>query len=273
MPVFPLRCWTPQAHSFLEHTIQSRTGLAAFDFDNTLVKNDFGETVMNELITDGLQGIRQKDIFLDKFRDRSGAERIWEQRNFTELQDYIWGQYQEIMAAQGLEAAYRWSSFLFSGWDEAGLKQFSRTVWDQQLASAAPDSVKPYQEFRDLIALMQQNSWQIKIVTASPQWIIEEVAPEFGLKATDVIGMHLAVADGVTLAEIIEPFTYGQGKVAALQQATGTLADLCFGDSINDLPLLQSAKKKGVLLDRGNEILKKQCEDFGCLIQPVFHEA
>ena len=82
--------------------------------------------------------------------------------------------------------------------------------------------------------------------------------------------MNLLEKDGISSVEIAEPYTYGEGKVKALLERVGANADLAFGDSENDFPLLKSATRFGVLIDKGNSELADKCRSINCLIQPVF---
>ncbi|MCB1189522.1 MAG: HAD-IB family phosphatase [Leptospiraceae bacterium] len=263
--MFDLRNWKKENHDFLKTSILDSPGLAAFDFDNTLIKGDLGEAVMLSLLENGLQKLDKN--FEIHFRDRLNAKRLWDEKDTfqEELTDYIWTEYQYLMESQGLEVAYRWSSFLFSGWTKAELQSITRTVWNSKLKNNV------YTEMYELIRFLLQNNWQAYIITASPTWVIQEVIEEFNLPGEHVLGMNLKLNDlGVATEEIIEPFTYGKGKVECLSKVCNEQPDLSFGDSENDLPLLKSAKLKGILIDKGNPALVKQCEDIGCLIQPVF---
>lgn len=99
---------------------------------------------------------------------------------------------------------------------------------------------------KELLDHLIENEWRIWIVTASPEEIIQSVSHLFGIPSEMVLGMRLSVKDEVHSSEILEPFTYGIGKVERLKIATGGYADLAFGDSINDFDLLSSTVKAGI---------------------------
>lgn len=264
--------WSFEIFHFLEKHIPAAKGIATFDFDNTLVKNDFGEAVMNTIVATGIPSLTEQSIFTEKFRDKEHAKKLWEGRktNSGDFSAYIWNEYIEIMKAKGLEEAYRWSSFIFSGWTEKELKLLAREVWERELRANGEENVKPYPAMIDLIKYLLDYDWDVYIVTASPTWIIQEVVGEFFLPPNKVIGMNLKMANEISLSEIEEPYTYGRGKVEAIERRAGCFTDIAFGDSINDFPMLQSAKLKGILLDRGNVELKNSCLGIGCFIQPLF---
>lgn len=266
-----MRNWTKENHSSLVWEICKSPGIAAFDFDNTLIKNDFGETVMNSLILDGLSELQT--TFSDYFRDKTKASRVWKlrEKNPSLLKQFVWEEYSYLMQTVGVEKAYRWSSFLFSGWRSSKIRSYSKKVWKSELKRKEDSgAVKPYKEMVGLVKFLKENNWTVFIVTASPEQIIQEVCTSFFVPKENVIGMKLLEKEGVSSSEIIEPYTYGQGKVDAFFARTSLYPDLAFGDSENDFPLLKAAKRFGVLIDRGNSELADKCKNIGCLIQPVF---
>lgn len=259
--------WLTEIGQKLTETIRTRPGLAAFDFDNTVIKNDLGEAIMQGLLQNGL--VHLKEDFASFFPNQQQAREIFKQKqeNTSLFANYVWQEYERIRKEKGLEAGYRWSSFLFSGMTEAELKDFSRRIW---LKANQQQEIYPYPAIMSLFALLKQNNWQIKIITASPQICIQSAAAEIGISTEHIIGMQLELDQNYFSSQIIEPYTYGSGKVKRLQQLYQKNADLAFGDSINDFPLLQSAKL-GVLLDRGkDDDLVARCQQENILVQPVF---
>lgn len=108
---------------------------------------------------------------------------------------------------------------------------------------------------KELVSHLLENQWEVWIVTSSPQEIVQSVSPLFGIPAERVLGMQLSLENGLHSSEILEPFTYGKGKVERLKVATGGFVDLAFGDSVNDFVLLDSATQMGIFLDRGKGVV------------------
>ena len=226
---------------------------------------------MNSLILSGLTEL--KPFFPDYFRNKTKAERVWRlrERNPNLLKAFVWEEYSFLMQRDGVEKAYRWSSFLLCGWKEKKIRSFAKKIWKAELKRKEDlTAVRPYKEMLGLIKFLKENNWQVYIVTASPESIIQEVSSVFFVPEKNVIGMRLLETDGISTPEIIEPYTYGQGKVNALLERAGANPDLAFGDSENDFPLLKSAKRFGVLIDKGNREFADRCRSIGCMIQPVF---
>lgn len=263
------RNWLSETYTILLNTIPSKKGVAAFDFDNTIVYNDFGEEVMNTLLEQGLPFLKEE--FSDFFPNKSESKKIFENRktNIPKFKEYILKHYSEIANTKGVEASYRWSSFLFSGSSANELKEYSQTVWENQKTREDPSRVFPYPEMLDLIQFLNENDWDVYIVTASPELVIQSISKELGIEPNKVIGMELKLKNRFLSSEILEPYTYGLGKVKAFQNKTGKLPDLAMGDSMNDFPLLESAKLS-IALDKGNQDFIDKCKDRNFFIQKRF---
>lgn len=245
--------WSEETADYLEKIIRSKAGRAAFDFDNTLIYGDFGEYLMDRITENLLFPVSEKTP--KKFQDPDSAAKLLSQGNKKDIYSLIQGEYSFMLKSFGLESAYRWTSFLFSGWTDSGMRQYSEKHWNPSLQSG---SIRVFDEMQNLLALLRENGWEIWIVTASPEPAIRAVAHHFQIPEENVFGMKLIYdSDGKGTDQISEPYTYGEGKVKRFLSETGHSPDLSFGDSINDLPLLQNSRS-GVFFDRGNEeTLKK----------------
>lgn len=269
---FSPRRWVPEIHRNLTHIISSSPGIACFDFDNTLIYNDFGEKLMEAVVTDGMPYL--PDDLSPYFRNHS----YWkEHRNHPseEKAPLVWEEYTYHLKEFGIEAGYRWTSFLFQGMTKEEFYDFSQANWAKVSEQRTEDAVFPQPELLDLIAYLQAKNWVVYIVTASPEFGIAAISQHFSIPESQVIGMKLALTpDGRTLPKIIEPYTYGKGKVDAILSRIGSLPDLAFGDSFNDFPMLCSAKRKAVAMDKGNPEFVEACLKEGILIQPFLnHES
>ncbi len=240
--------WSSETAEYLETIIRSKAGRAAFDFDNTLIYGDFGEYLMDR-ITESLLFPISKDT-PNKFQDPQNASKILSLRNSEEVYRLIQKEYSFMLKNYGLESAYRWTSFLFSGWTDVKMKEYSEGHWGLSLKSGR---IKVFSEVKNLLGFLRENGWEIWIVTASPEPAIRAVAHHFQISEANVFGMKLDYdSEGRGTEQISEPYTYGEGKVKRFHSETGHYPDLSFGDSINDFPLLQNSKS-GVFFDRGNE--------------------
>lgn len=180
--------------------------------------------------------------------------------------DLIRQRYENILKEKGVEAAYRWTSFLFSG-DKAGvLSEKSLEIWNQCITEKKI-SIAP--EIFELCSILKKHGWKMVIVTASPTHVIRAVSEKFFIPREHVFGMELEIRDEIVTESIREPFTYGRGKVLTLDKNLGRIPDLAFGDSRNDLPLLLHSKQ-GILLSRGDRELERELKSGGVIIQEGF---
>jgi len=264
---FPLRSWVPEIHRNLNETILLKPGLACFDFDNTLIRNDFGEKLMEAIIQDGMVHL-PKDLS-PYFRDKD----FWKDHEIHPLsqkESLIWEEYSYHLKEFGIENGYRWTCFLFQGLSKQTFYELSRRNWEKVGKLKGDIAVFPQKEMIDLIQFLNQNSWEVYIVTASPEEGIAAIASHFYVKEENVIGMRqVKSSTGISVPEIIEPYTYGEGKVSAIRTRIGKLPDLAFGDSFNDFPML-CASKLGVAIDKGNPEFVEACQKKQILIQPYF---
>ncbi|PJZ69038.1 haloacid dehalogenase [Leptospira perolatii] len=257
--------WSPNIQSFLNSLITSgKPQKVVFDFDNTMVRHDFGEAVMNELLLRGVPWIEDLSLF---FSNSQVVEKLESLRNTNKLEfkNLVWAEYDLLQKEKGLEAAYRWSSWIFSGRSDSELRKTASELWKKNLSSSDQESIKPYLPIKELISSLQKIGSEIWIVTASPEGIIQEVSEYWGISESRVFGMNLSKVGGRLTHEIQEPFTYGMGKVRRLKNSGVLSWDLAFGDTENDFPLLEHANNKGIFLDRGKGKVPPQSS----LIQPI----
>lgn len=177
----------------------------------------------------------------------------------------MWAQYETIFRNEGMESAYRWTSFLFSGDESPVLKRRALEIWESGLING---QIKVAPEISELCEYLNSFGWEIYIVTASPTLIIQAVSSFFSIPPENVLGMNLEIQENIVTPEIREPFTFGSGKVSALKTKTPQVPDLAFGDSQNDEALLLYAKQ-GFLLSRGNRDLEARLLS-SVSIQPGF---
>jgi len=181
-------------------------GVAAFDADGTLWREDVGEAFLRHLV--GIGWVRLPDG-----RDPYEAyERAVERDKRT---------------------GYLYAAQLQAGLDEAEVAaeadRFARSWVPPRLVRAA----------LELRAACSEAGLRPVVVSASPLPIVRAAAPLAGF--TDFAGIAVRVRDGRFTAEVLEPVTYAEGKVQAAARF-GPLIVAC-GDSLaGDLPLLSAAR-------------------------------
>lgn len=261
--------WTDEVYDRLTTLIPKKTGIVCFDFDHTLIRNDFGEKIMDQLIMEGL-------LFLPKdlspfFRDQT----LWKDHtklSLAEKEHLVWEEYTYQLKEFGIERGYRWTCFLFQGLTHKDYYDVSRRAWERVNQPHEESGVFPQVEMKDLIQYLNHHNWKVFIVTASPEPGIAAIAHHFPVLESHVIGMKQVLDEnGKYTHELIEPYTYGEGKVKAIEERIGVYPDLVFGDSFNDYPMLCKAKEFAVAIDKGDPNFVKACSEKGILIQPYFN--
>lgn len=260
--------WTDQIYDRLTTIIPEKPGIVCFDFDNTLIRNDFGEKIMEELLHEGLKFV-PKDLSVF-FRDKE----LWKDHTAiqtTEKERLIWEEYSYQLKEYGIERGYRWTSFIFQGMNKEEYYEVSRRAWERVNIPDRDSGVFPQVEMKDLIAYLNHHDWTVYIVTASPEPGIAAIAHLFPVEESKVIGMRQELGgDGKFTHRLIEPYTYGEGKVKAIEERIGVYPDLAFGDSFNDYPMLCRATQMAVAINRDNPEFASACSAKGIFIQPYF---
>jgi phosphoserine phosphatase len=237
-----------------------------------MIRGDFGEKVMNQLLFQLFPDtkITTQAHYQKLFRNPKEAEKLHNSRNGQNWMDYCIEEYLFIRDTQGLGESYRWTSFIFMGWTIENFKNFCKDLWTTQIRDSKkdPSFVHPREPLQKLIFSLLEKNWNVKILTSSPTWAISEAAQDFGLNQNDVFGMNLKLENQLTTDQIIEPYPYGKGKVDTIFQNFHQNCDISFGDTINDLPMLQSATRIAVLFDRGNVELNEKCKELGIHVHP-----
>lgn len=289
------RNWEAGNFERLQEILAGPPGIAAFDFDNTLIFNDLGEACMARLLLDGLVRADREEFWRELKHplitpaQESEIRVAWErgdrespEATRLEFADTLWRCYERIADGAGLEAAYRWTRVLFGGYTERELGDLARRVFETECAapidlltlpsgSTMNTGIRIYAEIRELIAELGERGWRIRIVTASPEPFIRAVIEHWDLAPAAVRGMRLQRGDDgeILLPVIEEPMTYGEGKVEALRDEGDLPLDFAAGDSWTDYEMLLAAGRV-LLIDRGRPDLREAAKRQGFMIQRPF---
>ncbi|PJZ75484.1 HAD family hydrolase [Leptospira neocaledonica] len=246
--------WSSEIFSYLEENLAGRKfQTALFDFDNTLVRGDFGEEVMCELLKAGVPWIQSLSPFFPEPEVSEKMETL-RKTDTQSFMDEVWKYYGSKIDKEGLGVGYRWSTWIFSGRSTKELQNTASVVWERHQKDTSSDAVQAFYPMSELVKELEKVGTKIWIVTASPEPVIQVVSEKWGIPKENVLGMRLIEKNGILSHELIEPFTYGIGKVELLNLANGNQGyDIAFGDSENDFPMLSHVRSKGIFLDRGKK--------------------
>jgi phosphoserine phosphatase len=211
-------------------------GIAAFDADGTLWRDDIGEAFLRHLAH-------------IKWVKLPGGGDPYEEYERRVEQDRRSGY---AFAAQ-LQAGLETDAVL----EEA--EKFAR-IW------VPPRLVAAVQELRDAC---EQHALRSVVVSASPLPIVLAAAPLAGVSPDRCLGIEVRVSQGRHTDRVIEPVPYDDGKVAALQTRGWNSLALACGDSLGgDLALLSAARVAVAVAPQSGSPLAEQARKRGWTLLP-----
>jgi phosphoserine phosphatase len=182
-----------------------------------------------------------------------------------------------------LEIAYRWTKILFAGFTIQELKQYSGISFRNALNDKIEDFMLPsgntiqqgiriHPLFYRFVQELKKREWKIFIITASPEPAIQAISYYWSIPEEYVIGMKLKQSYGILLPEIIEPYTYNEGKYLNLKKHIDEPITIAVGDSLPDIFMLEKAKVPIFVKRKNKESLLKIAKEKNFYIQNVEYE-
>jgi phosphoserine phosphatase len=272
--------------------------VAAIDFDNTCIRGDIGRAFYDRMVTErkilfdeeifqALPGDKRKDIKaawkkLKKLPDDKQAGSL-ELQTFRKLMHQA---YWSLCYNTPPEKCFPWQVRFYAGYTPDEIREIAESVMEAELhkplgsepIKAGPEDQAPaitstgiriHQEIHNLITLLKKRGFDVWIISAGPEWVVEGAALKLGVGPDRVIGMRAKLKEGKLTSEIEPPPTFRQGKVEAISKFIGKKPLLAVGDSWTDAEMLEYAGH-ALLIDRGYADLKKKAVEAGWWIQPTF---
>ncbi|HWE25678.1 MAG TPA: haloacid dehalogenase-like hydrolase [Myxococcales bacterium] len=205
-------------------------GVAAFDADGTLWREDVGEAFLRHLVS--LGWIRLPD----------GSD---------PYEAY------ERAVERDRRSGYAYAAQLQAGLEEARVfaeaQRFARTWVPARLHASA----------QDLRSVCAGVGLRLVVVSASPLPIVRAAAPLAGF--SECAGIEVRARAGRFTDEVVEPVVYAEGKVEAAARF-GPLVVAC-GDSLaGDLALLSAARISVAVAPRGGSPLEAEARRRGWFV-------
>jgi len=243
-----LQGWIDERGCRSEEYDPSARPVAVFDWDNTVIKNDIGDAITFYLIENAKvlqppgQDWGRTSPYLTAEAQAAltaacGTEVPAGQPLPTDSDidcaDEILSIYIDSVTTGGdqafagwnyrrIEPAYAWTAQLMAGYTPAELHAFVEETVDAY-TSAPLDATKTvgsrtvnayirvYEQIADLIGTLDDSGFDVWVVSASPQAVVEVFAPRAGVAADHVIG--------------IRSMLDGEGRVTYHLEGCGTVAD------------------------------------------------
>jgi phosphoserine phosphatase len=130
--------------------------------------------------------------------------------------------------------------------------------------------IRYYPEMKELVLKFQNAGFDVWVVSASTQWIVEVAAKKVGVHANRVLGILLDVDKKQRLTSKILRLTYRKGKADAILKDIGKTPVFAAGDSNTDIEMLLLGSGPRLVIDRGKKPLMDIAKEKAWLIQPKF---
>ena len=185
-----------------------RGGLAVFDADGTLWREDVGEAFLRHLVSLGWV----------RLPDGSDPYAAYERAV-------------ERDRAQGYAYAAQLQAGLEVGRVQEEAERFAASWVPPRRIPAA----------QALLEVCQAAGLAPLVVSASPLGIVLAAASLAGFGRERCRGVEVAIRDGRFTSDVVKPITYAEGKIAAARKA-GRIALACGDSYTGDLPVMEAAQ-------------------------------
>jgi phosphoserine phosphatase len=205
-----------------------------------------------------------------------------------------------------IDPSAAWAAQLLAGWTEADVTGFAEAARRENLdapegteqlvgTSRRTGWVRYYAQMRDLIATLQANGFDVRIISASPEPVVRVWAAEFGISADRVMGTRTDHDGDVLTSRLIpcggEPsIPYNEGKRCRInEQVFGVQGTAAFdqllkqrrqvfgaGDSDGDVTFTADATALRLVINRNQ--IELMCQAYAnldgrWLVNPMFISA
>lgn len=240
-----------QCDAALEASSAQAAPVVAFDADHTIWHADIGDLGWHACLEGRLlrpASARPLARELELVGARPSGEPHEDARRLYAL-------YKEDKVSE--DAIVRAMTVCYAGWSEAEVVALSRRLAEQVLARAR------YEGIAEIARGLKDRGLRVVVVSGSPGWLVREgvrgvlpLVPE-----EDVFGTRVSVERGVLGPDMLEPVTFFEGKVRALEaELPGRRPSFAFGDSKGDVPLLHHAARRAFAVNPRPQLRKLATE-------------
>ena len=237
----------------IDETISNDNELqyAVFDFDNTCIINDIGESVFNFLCKNKLL---KDNSFLDK-----------DYSNLFEYHAQVFQHYYQLLDQGKMIDAYSFACKCLSGFSKEAICSITKEVINfegsflsrQKLFGRVVNKgLAKRAEIQKIFLHIINKGIQIWIVSASSKYI---VVPAFKIFFPNIeakyIGVENSIKNNLITSELVYPLSILDGKVENIKNQISKTIKPVFGigDSVNDEPMLEYSTLS-ILIDRQNSL-------------------
>lgn len=290
--------WLPENYRRINEFLDShrpdkgRGQVAAFDFDNTLVRGDLGHRfffeVLEKLLLNendpGLGRVLSAGDRSDRLLNMLKEARTGRVTNL-EFQSAALTLYHDLLDQGGPLLAYPWATQILSGLQESLVRKLARDLIQEQITH--PFEYRPVsygdgletidfwglrliEEMESLLREVAAVGFQVHILTGTCQLLVEEFVDLLKLPVFRVHGMQVEIDQGRLTDRLDLPVTYGEGKLELIRERIGKRPLLVAGDGPNDLAMLQYSSGLSLFFGRTDSEVGRIAAEKNWIIQPPF---
>jgi phosphoserine phosphatase len=260
----------------------ARPPLAVFDWDNTCIYNDigdaafehalatldvrFGDADLTALVPERLGWRARREPVLTALAAAQGGSK----EAANDFRAELLALYEDMQRTDGSVTRYKWVAAMLAGRTEAELealadaaieKGLGEPLGSEQVTSrdrladvTIARGLRIYRPMAALIARLLDAGWDVRVISASAEPLVRAFGRRIGLAPERVLGVRLEKdgSAGRLAPRVLEPFTYAEGKVAAIDRFLGRRPKLVAGDSPGDLPMLRASEDVRLVVTRSS---------------------
>lgn len=200
---------------FAESVLALRPRVAVFDCDGTLWNGDCGADFFYWEIECGLLPKNIVEWAVPRYADYKAGK---------VAEDVMCGEMVTINAGLAMQAL-----------EEAAEEFFSSVV-----------EPRIFPEMLRLTRELASTGCDIWAVSSTNDWVVREGVKRFGIRGSRVLAAAVHVEDGLLTNRLVR-VPSGPGKAVAIKEVIGKPVDVCFGNSIHDLEMLDLARRAFVV--------------------------
>lgn len=218
----------------------SKRPVAAFDWDNTIVKNDVGDATFfwmlkhdkirqpagndwgtttaaltdaaKALLNAGCDGLAAPGEPLPTSSNAACTDAIFKIYDLQKTSDGMspWS----TLTTSKINYSYAWVAQLTAGSTPDEVRGYARAAFAENAAApigatqtvgtttGVAGYVRAYEQMTDLIGAFQDNGFDVWVTTASPQFIVDAISNEVGIAASHVLGIRSLVVNGIITTDL-----------------------------------------------------------------------
>lgn len=308
--ILPPGRWRPEVAEALDRLLASQGAgtpgystddppVVAFSLEDVVVTGSIGEALFYRLVS------RADFKFTDEFwalipgrysaRARAAYESFrgqpretWESDPYYRIYRKALFRSQHVVAREwGGKRCAAWRVRLMGGFPESELRAYVRALIDEEFRrpvgfetveeiTGDPDPVKVrvglrrIQEMEDLFLAFRERGFDVWVMSDAYQWAAEEIAKEYGVHASRVVGVRTKVTDdGMLTSDILTPVPKEAGRAEAATMLVGRTPELVIGNR-DDAPLLDYGRGLRILVVEPEEAAAGVPKGKKWLAQPRF---